>query len=86
MGCAHLYELNEFYVELVVRELTIGLIKWLRPKGLKACSYVEKWAEIKIKLSKISAVHKSTMRNGIPRGRRYLNEALKWWYPCRFII
>ena len=31
----------------IVREPAIGLIKWLRPKGLKVCSYVEKCAEIK---------------------------------------
>ena len=40
----------------IVRELAIGLIKWLRPKGLKVCSYVEKCAELKkIKLLKTSA-------------------------------
>ena len=27
---------------MIVREPVIGLIKWLRPKGLKVCSYVEK--------------------------------------------
>ena len=32
---------------LIVREPVIGLIKWLRPKGLKVCSYVEKCAELK---------------------------------------
>ena len=31
----------------VVRESAILLIKWLRPKGLKVCSYVEKYAEFK---------------------------------------
>ena len=31
-------------VNLIVREPVIGLIKWLRPKGLKVCSYVEKCA------------------------------------------
>ena len=31
----------------VVREPAIGLIMWLRPKGLKVCSYVEKYAEFK---------------------------------------
>ena len=31
----------------IVREPVIGLIKWLRPKGLKVCSYVEKCAEFK---------------------------------------
>ena len=32
---------------LLVREPVIGLIKWLRPKGLKVCSYVEKCSEFK---------------------------------------
>ena len=41
---------------LVVREPVIGLIKWLRPKGLKVCSYVEKCTEFKkIKLLQKSA-------------------------------
>ena len=31
----------------LVREPAIGLIKWLRPKGLKVCYYVEKCAELK---------------------------------------
>ena len=31
----------------VVREPAILLIKWLRPKGLKVFSYVEKYAEFK---------------------------------------
>ena len=30
---------------LLVQEPVIGLIKWLRPKCLKECSYVEKCAE-----------------------------------------
>ena len=32
---------------MLVREPAILLIKWLRPKGLKVCSYVEKYAEFK---------------------------------------
>ena len=32
---------------VLVQEPVIGLIKWLRPKGLKVCSYVEKCAELK---------------------------------------
>ena len=32
---------------LIVREPAILLIKWLRPKGLKVCSHVEKYAEFK---------------------------------------
>ena len=32
---------------IIVRVPIIGLIKWLRSKGLKVCSYVEKCAEFK---------------------------------------
>ena len=32
---------------ILVREPAIGLIKWLRPKGLKVCSYIEKYAQFK---------------------------------------
>ena len=39
----------------IVREPVIGLIKWLRPKGLKVCSYVEKNAEFKNQTLKKSA-------------------------------
>ena len=63
---------NERYI--IVREPVIGLIKWLRPKGLKMCSYVEKCAEFK---NQTLIVHKSAMRNGIPRGMQYLKIALK---------
>ena len=31
----------------IVREPVIGLIKWLRPKGLNVCTHVEKCAEFK---------------------------------------
>ena len=41
--------------QLLAREPEIGLIKWLKPKGLKACSYVEKYAEVKIQTLKKSA-------------------------------
>ena len=37
---------------VLVGEPVIGLIKWLRPKGLKVCSYVEKCAEIKNQIFK----------------------------------
>ena len=47
---------------IIVREPVIGLIKWLRPKGLKVCSYVEKCAQFKNQTLK-----KTAMRNGIPR-------------------
>ena len=36
----------------LVREPVIGLIKWLRPKGFKVCSYVEKCAEFKNQILK----------------------------------
>ena len=39
----------------IVREPAILLIKWLRPKGLKVCSYVEKYAEFKNQTVKKSA-------------------------------
>ena len=32
---------------LLVREPAVGLIMWLRPKGLKVCSYAEKNAKFK---------------------------------------
>ena len=38
---------REKLIYLLVREPAILLIKWLRPKGLKVCSYVEKYAEFK---------------------------------------
>ena len=34
-------------VPVLVREPAIVFIKWLRPNGLKVCSYVEKYAELK---------------------------------------
>ena len=39
-----LMSLNFVKIQLL-REPVIGLIKWLRPKSLKVCSYVEKCAE-----------------------------------------
>ena len=39
----------------IVLEPVIGLIKWLRPKGLKVCSYVEKCPEFKNQTLKKSA-------------------------------
>ena len=40
---------------VLVREPVIGLIKWLRPKGLKVCSYGEKCADFKNQTLKKSA-------------------------------
>ena len=57
-----------YLLTYLVREPAIGLIKWLRPKGLKVCYYVEKYAEFKNQTLKNRLVHKSAMRNGIPPG------------------
>ena len=43
------------HINVLVREPVIGLIKWLRPKGLKLFSYVECVLNSKIKLLKKSA-------------------------------
>ena len=55
------------------------LIKWLRPRGLKACSYVEKYAEFKNQtLKKIDWYTKKLYTKEYPEGRRFLKLALKW--------
>ena len=36
-----------FHLGHIVHGPEIGLIKWLRQKGLKVCSYVEKYVEFK---------------------------------------
>ena len=70
-----------------VREPIIGLIKWLRPKGLKVCSYVEKCAEFKNQtLKKIDWYTKVICATEYPRGMQYLKIALKWGDPCSFIL
>ena len=38
------YMITLIHYESLVREPVIRLMKWLRPKGLKVCSYVEKCA------------------------------------------
>ena len=45
--CSHSFVVNIFAIKLLVREPAILLIKWLRPKGLKVFSYLEKYAEFK---------------------------------------
>ena len=51
----------------VVREPAILLIKWLRPKGLKVCSYEEKYAEFKIKLlKKLAGTQKCYAKRNTP--------------------
>ena len=63
----------------VVREPAILLIKWLGPKGLKVCSYVEKYAEFKNQtLKKISWYTKMLCATEYPGGRQFLKLALKW--------
>ena len=63
----------------LVREPAILLIKWLRPKGLKVCSYVEKYAEFKTKnLKKIGWYTKMLCAAEYPRGKQFLKLALKW--------
>ena len=58
-----------YYLGAIVQEQAILLIKWLRPKGLKVCSYVEKYAELKNQtLKKNRLVHKNAMRRGILQG------------------
>ena len=53
--------------QLLVREPEIGLIKWLRPKGLKVYSYVEKYAEFKIQtLNKSAGTQTGYMQRNTP--------------------
>ena len=76
-----------FLYTFIVQERVIGLIKWLRPKGLKVCSYVEKCAEFKNQtLKEIGWYTKVLCATEYPRGVQYLKIALKWGYPCRFIL
>ena len=58
---------------LLVRELAVLLIKWLRPKGLKVCSYVEKYDKLKNKtLKKIGWYTKRLRATQYPPGRQFL--------------
>ena len=68
-----------FYPTLIVQESAILLIKWLRPKGLKVCSFVEMYAEFKNQaLKKIGWYTKMLYPVVYPRGRQFLKIALKW--------
>ena len=68
--------------KVLVREPVIGLIKWLRPKGLKVCSYVEKCAELKNQTVKqIGWYTKVLCATEYLRGMQYLKIALKWGVP-----
>ena len=51
----------------LVQEPAVGLIKWLRPKGLKVCSYVEKFAEFKHQtLKKLAGIQKCYVQRNTP--------------------
>ena len=64
---------------IIVREPAILLIKWLRPKGLKVCSYVEKYAVLKNQtLKKFGWYTKMLCTVKYPGGRQFLKLALKW--------
>ena len=71
----------------IVGDPAIPLIKWLRPKGLKVCSYVGKYAEFKNQtLKKLAGTQKCYARRNTPGGggggggggRQFLKLALKW--------
>ena len=65
--------------KVLVREPVIGLIKWLRPKCLKVCSYVEKCAELKNQTVKqIGWYTKVLCATEYLRGMQNLKIALKW--------
>ena len=70
--------MNGIFFNDIVRELVIGLIKWLRPKCLKVCSYVEKCTEFKSQtLKKIGWYTKVLCATEYPRGMQYLKITLK---------
>ena len=75
-----MFYVNNYVVQnLLVREPAILLIKWLRPKGLKVCSYVERYADFKNQtLKKIGWYTKMLRATEYPRGRQFLKLALKW--------
>ena len=56
------------WVLQLVREPAILLIKWLRPKGLKVCSYVKKYAEFKNQtLKKTAGTQNCYVQRNTPR-------------------
>ena len=76
---------NPFHIVLV-QEPAIFLIKWVRPKGLKVCSYVEKYADFKNQtLKKIDWYTKMLFATEYPRGMQFLKSALKWGTLCQII-
>ena len=71
---------------LLVREPAILLIKWLRPKGLKVCSYVEKYAEFKNQtLKKIGWYTKMLCATEYPGGRQFLSTEMGYPKPHNLI-
>ena len=72
-----------YYPTLVVREPVIGLIKWLRPKGLKVFSYVEKCAEFKNQTLKKSAGTQKCYAHGIPPGYALSQNSAKMGVPLQ---
>ena len=63
----------------IVREPAILLIKCLRSKGVKVCSYVEKYAGFKNQtFKKIGWYTKMLWAAEYPGGRQFLKLALKW--------
>ena len=68
----------------IVREPVLGLIMWLRPKGLKVCSYVEKYAEFKNQtLKKIGWYTKVLCANRIPPGYAISQNSAKMGVPLQ---
>ena len=68
---------REMHVIDKVREPAILLIKWLRPKGLKVCSYVEKYAELKNQtLKKLGGTQKCYAQRNTPGVGNFSN--LHW--------
>ena len=63
---------------VLVQETAIPFIKWLRPKGLKVCSYVEKYADFKNRnLKKIGWYTKMLCATEYPGDMQFLKLALK---------
>ena len=58
----------------IVREPVVGLILWLRPKGLDMCSYEEMYAELKNQtLIKNAGTQTSYMQSNTPGVTRITN-------------
>ena len=73
-----------FVLTHIFKEHVIGLIKWLRSKGLMVYSYVEKCAEFKNQtLEKNGLVLKSAMHNGIPLGYAISQNSAKIGVPLQ---